>query len=249
MDARHDSPAPLPAFDETGIRRVLVVVAHPDDPEYGTSAAVAEWTARGIEVGYLLLTSGEAGMQRPPEEAGPLRAEEQRRACAEVGVEHLTILEFPDGVLEYGLELRRAIAREIRRFRPDAVVTGSGELFVGWGVDHADHRAAGLAAIDAVRDADNRWVFPELLRDEDLAPWGTTWLLLTGAEPTHAVVIGEASVRRAVASLTAHEAYLADLPWHPAPAEFIPEMLREMGSAAGTPHAVCFRALRMRGEA
>jgi LmbE family N-acetylglucosaminyl deacetylase len=237
--------APQP-WDESGVERILVVVAHPDDAEYGTSAAVAEWTARGIEVAYLLLTAGEAGMQRPPEEAGPLRAQEQRRAGEAVGLARLTILDFPDGMVEYGLPLRRAIAREIRTFRPDAVVTGSGELFVGWGIDHADHRAVGLAAIDAVRDADNRWVFPELLADEALEPWGATWLLLTGREPSVCVPVGEEAVAAAVASLEAHEAYLADLPWHPAPADFIPEMLEQTGRAAGVSHAAGFDAHRLR---
>ena len=238
-----ERPRPLDADP----RRVLVVVAHPDDTEYGTSAAVAAWTARGVEVGYLLLTAGEAGMQRPPAEAAPLRGREQRRACDAVGVERLTILDFPDGSLVYGLELRRAIAREIRAFRPDAVVCGSGELFVGWGIDHADHRAAGLAAIDAVRDADNRWVFPELLQEEDLAPWGVTWLLLTGAPPTHVVEVSPDDADRAVASLEAHEAYLADLPWHPAPRDMISGILREQGEAAGVPLAVGFAAHRLRG--
>lgn len=237
----------LDQFDDSEIKRVLVVAAHPDDPEYGTSAAVAAWTERGIEVGYLLLTAGEAGMQRAPEEAGPLRATEQRRACDAVGVKRLTILDFPDGTLVYSLDLRRAIAREIRAFRPDAVVSGSGELFVGWGIDHADHRAAGLATIDAVRDADNRWVFPELLHKEDLAPWGATWLLLTGTRPTHFVEISPLAEERAVASLTAHEAYLADLPWHPAPSEFIPELLREQGRTAEVPLAITFAAHRLRG--
>lgn len=238
---------PLPLLDEMGLGRVLVVVAHPDDAEYGTSAAVAHWTSRGIEVGYLLLTAGEAGMQRPPEEAGPLRAREQRAACDAVGVERLTILDFPDGVLEYGLPLRRAIAREIRAFRPDAVVCGSGQLEVAWGFDHADHRAAGLAAIDAARDADNRWVFPELLHDEDLAPWGVQRLLLTGARATHCVPVDEAAERRAVASLSAHEAYLADLPWHPAPEELVTGVLAEQGRLAGLPRAVAFAEHRLRG--
>lgn len=240
------SPA-LERLGEDGISRILVVVAHPDDAEYGTSAAVAHWTSHDIEVGYLLLTAGEAGMQRPPEEAGPLRALEQRAACDEVGVERLTILDFPDGALEYGLALRRAIAREIRAFQPDTVICGSGELRVAWGFDHADHRAAGLAAIDAVRDADNRWVFPDLLRDEDLGPWGVRRLLLTGTEPTHFVPIDAEAERHAVASLQAHEAYLADLPWHPDPAEFIPEMLAGQGRAAGVARAVTFAVHELRG--
>jgi len=183
-------------------------------------------------------------MQRPPEEAGPLRTLEQQAACAAVGVKRLTILDFPDGVLEYSLDLRRAIAREIRTFRPDTVVCGGGSLFVEWGVDHADHRVAGLATLDAVRDADNRWVFPELARKEDLAPWGTTRLLLIGAKPTHYVEIGDAALAKAVASLEAHEAYLADLAWHPKPADFVPSMLTHV---PGVEYAVTFGVLDLRG--
>src|SRR5437667_1837098 len=115
----------LPALPEESFQRVLCVVAHPDDMEYGTSAAVARWTARGIEVGYLLLTRGEAGMPNPPEETARLRAAEQQAACAVVGVRHLTVLEHPDGVLVYGLDLRRDICREIRRFKPDVVLGAS----------------------------------------------------------------------------------------------------------------------------
>ncbi len=116
---------PLP---DGGFKRVLCVVAHPDDVEYGTSGAVASWVARGVEVAYLLLTSGEAGMQRPPSDVGPLRAAEQRAACDVVGVRQLQILDHPDGMLVYGLDLRRDIARVIRQFRPDVVVTGSWEV-------------------------------------------------------------------------------------------------------------------------
>lgn len=234
----------LTSLDTSTLHRVLVVVAHPDDAEYGTSAAVAVWTAAGVEVAYLLLTAGEAGMQRPPEEAGPLRALEQQAACEAVGVKRLTILDFPDGTLEYSLDLRRAIAREIRTFRPDTVVCGSGSLMVEWGVDHADHRVAGVATLDAVRDADNRWVFPELARHEDLAPWGTTRVLLVGTKPTHYVEIPDAVLEKAVASLEAHEAYLSDLPWHPKPADFVPSMLSHV---PGVAHAASFGVYELKG--
>lgn len=236
----------LELLPDHGFRRILAVVAHPDDMEYGTSAAVHRWASRGAEVAYLLLTSGEAGMKAPPDEVGPLRAAEQQRACDEVGVERLRILNHPDGVLTYGLDLRRDIAREIRDVRPDVVVTMAWDVEVGWGLNQADHRAAGLAALDACRDADNAWVFPELAR-EGLAPWGPTWLLVGGSpHPTHGVVVSDADVAAAVASLTAHEAYLADLPDHPRPSSFIPEMLREQGRAMDAPQAVLFRAHQLR---
>ncbi len=246
MEATSDTN--LQPLEDADYKRVLVVVAHPDDAEYGTSAAVAHWTGRGVEVAYLLLTGGEAGMQRPPEEAGPLRALEQRHACDIVGAKRLTILDFPDGMLVYGLDLRRAIAREIRTFRPDAVLCGAGELHVPWGIDHADHRAAGLSTIDAVRDADNRWVFRELVDDEGLEPWGVTWLLLNGTTPTHFVELDEASEKRAIASLTAHKAYLADLPWHPAPEDLISGALSGQGAAAGVERALVLAAHRIRGQ-
>ena len=161
-------------------QRVLCVVAHPDDTEYGTSAAVARWTARGIEVGYLLLTRGEAGMPNPPQETARLRVVEQQAACATVGVKHLTVLEHPDGVLVYGLDLRRDICREIRRFKPDVVLGAGYEIDTPYGFDQADHRAAGLATLDAVRDAGNRWVFPEQIDDEGLEPHSVRWYIVPG---------------------------------------------------------------------
>ncbi len=239
--------ADLELLPDHEFTRVLCVVAHPDDMEYGASAAVHRWTQAGVEVAYLLLTSGEAGMQSPPDVVGPLRALEQRQACDAVGVSELTILDHPDGMLQPDLDLRRSIAREIRRFRPDVVVTGTWEEEVDWGLNQADHRAAGLATLDACRDADNTWVFPELAADEGLAKWGPTWLLVHGhTRPTHGVELADADVAAAVASLSAHKAYLADLPDHPQPADFIPGMLQGQGQALGAAHAMLFRAHRLR---
>ena len=168
----------IPPFADDAFRRVLCVVAHPDDVEYGVSSAVAAWTARGVEVAYLLLTRGEAGMDgSPPERTAPLRTEEQIAGSRAVGVAEVEFLDHPDGVLEYSLGLRRDIARVIRRRKPDAVVAGSWDVEFVIGLNQADHRVAGLAAVDALRDAANRWVFPELL-DEGLEPhWcgGCSW--------------------------------------------------------------------------
>ena len=240
----------LERLDDSSWERVLCVVAHPDDLEYGTSAAVAAWTERGTDVAYLLLTSGEAGMQRSPEEVGPLRAQEQRAACERVGVSALTILDHPDGMLTPSLELRRDIARVIRRHRPDVVVTANWEVEAYGGLNMADHRVAGLATVDAVRDADNTWVFRELAEDEGLPKWHTRALLVAGSErPTHAVPVTRAHVEASVASLEAHAAYLADLPGHPAPAAFIPEILRGGGEAAGVEYAAAFRVYDLGGLA
>lgn len=240
----------LPALSSDGWERVLCVVAHPDDMEYGASAAVATWAARGIEVTYLLLTSGEAGMQRPPEQVGPERAAEQRAACDAVGVRGLHILDHPDGMLVYGLDLRRDIARVVRQVRPQAVVVTVWDVEAYGGLNQADHRAAGLSALDAVRDADNTWVFHELARDEGLAKWGTGVLLVAGHErPTHAVAVEQDAVDASVRSLQAHTAYLADLPGHPKPEVFLPQILRAGGEAAGTDYAVPFRVYDLGGIA
>ncbi|MDZ5077063.1 PIG-L deacetylase family protein [Nesterenkonia sp. HG001] len=202
----------LPLYDDAGLSRVLCVAAHPDDLEYGASTAVARWTARGAKVSYLLLTAGEAGMRsRDPEEVAALRSAEQRRACDIVGVEDLVILDLPDGMLQADLDTRRLIARRIRQVRPDVVVTQPWELKVEWGLNHADHRAAGIAVVDAVRDADNPWVFRELLEQERLEPWGAKELIVVGAEPTHLVDVTGEPLEKGIASLQAHQEYLAEL--------------------------------------
>lgn len=238
----------LPALPDADWKRVLAVVAHPDDMEYGTSAAVAAWARRGVEVGYVLLTSGEAGMSDRPEVVGPLRAREQRAACATVGVSQLTILNHPDGMLEPGLPLRKDIARTIRQFRPDAVVTANYEVEAYGSLNMADHRVAGLAVIDAIRDADNTWVFRDLGEDEGLPKWRTRALLVSGDErPTHGLAVDQEDVDASVASLRCHEAYLEHVTGHPDPGDFIPEILRRGGAAMGVEHAVAFRTYDLGG--
>ena len=204
--------AALDFYDDSQLRRVLCVVAHPDDMEYGGSAAVARWTAQGVEVSYLLLTAGEAGMRsQDPKDAADIRAQEQRRACELVGVRDLVILDLPDGTLEPSLEARRQIARRIRQVRPDMVLTQTWDLQVGWGLNHADHRAAGLATLDAIRDADNPWVFRELFEQELLEPWGVKELLVFGGTPSHVIDISGEALQQGLDSLEAHEQYLAEL--------------------------------------
>jgi LmbE family N-acetylglucosaminyl deacetylase len=152
--------------------RALAVVAHPDDLEYGAASAVARWTSQGKRVGYLLVTRGEAGIDAmSPEEAGSVREKEQRQSARLVGVETVEFLDHKDGVIEYGLPLRRDIAGAVRQHRPEVLLTLNFQLT--WGgpmLNMADHRWVGLAVLDAARDAANRWIFPELLK-EGLEPW------------------------------------------------------------------------------
>jgi len=234
----------LPRLPDDDFARVLCVVAHPDDMEYGSSAAVATWIRRGARVRYLLLTRGEAGMDNTePERTKEIRTAEQEAACRAVGVERVDFLDHPDGNLVYGLDLRRDIAAAIREFRPDVVVTGSWEVeFVRGMLNQADHRAAGLATLDAVRDAGNRWVFPEQLGD-GIEPHSVRWLLVSGdPAPTHGVEIDEQALEAAVASLEAHGAYLASIPWHPTARQLVTMVTAMMGKGLGAERGVLFRA-------
>jgi LmbE family N-acetylglucosaminyl deacetylase len=220
--------------------RAVAVVAHPDDLEYGTASAVARWTAQGKDVSYVLVTDGEAGIDvMAPDKAGPLRQEEERRSAAVVGVDRVEFLGHADGLVENGLALRRDIAGALRRLRPDIVLTMNFEL--SWGdsgnVNHADHRATGLAVLDACRDAANRWVFPE--RGE---PWGgTRHVYVAGAsQATHFVDVS-ATIDAGVASLREHSVYLAGLGRDFDPDEFLRNMAGFAGMVAGCEYAVAFQ--------
>ena len=200
-------------------QRALVVAAHPDDIEYGLAAAVAAWTAAGKEVHYLLATRGEAGMAGvPPAEAAPLREEEERRSAAVVGVSEVQFLDHRDGVLVGGPDLRRDIAAAIRRHQPELVVTGYfGATWTPPGVspayvNSADHRALGQSVIDAVADAGNEWIFPDL--DEDR--WTGVQYIAVGemTYPPHEVDVAD-TVELAVASLSEHRRYLELLSGEP----------------------------------
>lgn len=237
----------LAVLPDSGWERVLCIVAHPDDMEYGASAAVSAWTSRGIEVIYALLTTGETGMAEPPEIVAPLRRAEQEAACDTVGVSDLRVLDHPDGMLVADLDLRRDIATLVRETKPDAVLTANFDFEAYGGLNQADHRAAGIAVVDGVRDAANPWVFRELGRD-GLRAWKTKAILVAGhPEPTHAVPVSGRDVERAVRSLECHEAYLAHIGDHPEPSVFIPEILAEGGRASGAEHAVVLRVYDLGG--
>ncbi len=194
-------------------QRALAIVAHPDDLEYGAAGAVAAWTDAGREVAYLLATRGEAGIDTmAPDRAAEVREAEQRASAAEVGVTEVEFLDHRDGVIEEGLALRRDLAAAIRRHRPELVITLNHRDSWGFGPwNSADHRAVGRTVLDAKADAGNRWIFPELV-DQGLEPWnGVRWVAVAGsAYPTHAVDVST-TLEQAVASLSAHRAYLSAL--------------------------------------
>lgn len=226
--------------------RALVVVPHPDDMEYGGAAAIARWTGLGKSIAYCLLTSGEAGIDGlTPQECGPLREEEQRKACAAVGVDVVEFLGFPDGTLEYGLPMRRAIAASIRRHRPEIVITVNfRETYGGVMLNQADHIAGGRATLDAARDAGNRWVFTDLV-DEGLQPWSGVKEVWAAGSPdaTHGVDVTD-SFEAGLASLREHKAYLEGLgPDAGDPAEFLEGFARQTGTQLGVAMGVSMEVL------
>ncbi|OBG79927.1 GlcNAc-PI de-N-acetylase [Mycobacterium sp. GA-1841] len=180
----------------TDWHKALVLVAHPDDPEYGVGAAVAKWTAAGKSVHYALASRGEAGIAgMPPEEAGPLREGEQRRSAAIVGVDDVEFWDFPDSDIRNTAELQAKIAETLTKLRPDVVVT----LYSGpqWAPgapnqrDHIEFAHAVAAAYDSVSEP-------------------PAWLFENGPDPTHCEVVDDYT-DLAVKSLSAHEVYLSVL--------------------------------------
>jgi LmbE family N-acetylglucosaminyl deacetylase len=228
--------------------RALCVVAHPDDLEYGASSAVARWTSQGKQVTYLLATRGEAGIDAmPPHEAGPLREAEERHGAALVGVDIVEFLGLTDGVLQPGPALRREIARAIRRHKPEVIISTNFRL--SWGgrsLNMADHRVLGEAVLDASRDAGNRWIFPELIED-GFDPWDGVRLVCFGGspEPTHGVDI-TGFVAAGIASLEAHEAYLAGLgDTGSDPAALLTGQAESAGARVGVSHATLFEVFEL----
>jgi LmbE family N-acetylglucosaminyl deacetylase len=186
----------LEAFP-TDWRTALVLVPHPDDPEYGCAAAVAKWTSQGKTVHYALACRGEVGIAgMAPEEAGPLREAEQLRSAAIVGVQDVQFWDFPDSQIRNTPELRATIADTITTLAPDVVLT----IYSGpeWAPgapnqrDHIEFSNAVAAAYDSLSDPPR-------------------WLFENGPDITHAEVIDDECYDRAVASLAAHEVYLSVL--------------------------------------
>jgi len=227
--------------------RCLAIVAHPDDLEFGSSAALARWTAQGKSVVEVLATRGEAGIDGlDPTESARVRSEEQRASAAIVGADGVEFLDHADGMLVAGLELRRDLARAIRRHRPDVIVTLSfREGFWGGGSswNHVDHRVLGEAVVDAVRDASNRWVFPELLA-EGHAPWGEVRFVLAASSPRsdHYVDVTD-SLELGIASLEAHRAYIDGLGGDFAAEPFLRGMSEPTGREVGVGAAVVFELI------
>jgi LmbE family N-acetylglucosaminyl deacetylase len=204
--------------DIEGIERVLVVVAHPDDCDFGCAATTARWTDAGIQVGYCIVTDGQAGghdRSVPRDRMAAIRRAEQTEAARVVGVGDITFLGYPDGELTVSHALRRDITRVIRRLRPDRVVSQSPER--SWGriyASHPDHLAAAEATICAVYpDSRNPFAHPGLLQEEGLEPHTVRELWIMGTtERVNQWVDVTATADRKLEALRCHRSQYQDWP-------------------------------------
>ncbi|HEX2700309.1 MAG TPA: PIG-L deacetylase family protein [Acidimicrobiales bacterium] len=200
--------------DERPVERILVVVAHPDDVDFGAAGSVATWTGQGITVSYCVVTDGDAGgfdRAVPRREMAAMRHAEQEASARRVGVTDVRYLGYPDGRLVTTLELRRDISRVIRQVRPQRVVTQSpvrnlARIFAS----HPDHLAAGEATVSAVYpDSRNPFAFPELL-EEGHEPWTVDeiWLMASTAADVYVDITD--TYARKVEALLCHVSQLPD---------------------------------------
>jgi LmbE family N-acetylglucosaminyl deacetylase len=224
----------------------MVIVAHPDDADFGPAATFARWIEEGTRAHLVCCTSGDAGSDDPrtdPLELARLREQEQRAAAAHVGYEAVTFLHQPDGALENDLALREQLVRLIRSFRPDAVAAMDPTVLIhedGY-IQHTDHRAAAMAAVDAVYPAArNAMAFPHLALQEGLAPHEVGRLYLFWTDRPNAWVDVTSTLERKIAALREHASQLRE---PEALEERIRSWAREEGKRVGVEAADSFRVV------
>jgi LmbE family N-acetylglucosaminyl deacetylase len=226
----------------------MVIVAHPDDADFGPAATIAGWVAAGSVAHLVCCTSGDAGAEDPrtdPLELARRREAEQRAAARQVGYEQVTFLHQPDGALANDLALREQLVRLIRSFRPDAVLTMDPTVLIhadGY-VSHTDHRAAGMAALDAVYPAArNGMAFPNLAIHEGLEPHIVSRLYLFFSDQPNVWVDVTATIDRKIAALREHASQIHE------PEELedrIRSWARESGERVGVDAAESFRMVAL----
>ena len=224
--------------------RFMVIAAHPDDADFGPAATAARWIDAGSTGWLVCCTSGDQGGEDPdldPLKLAATREAEQRAAGAVVGYAGISFLHQPDGALANDLALRELLVREIRTFRPDAVFATDPEvLFHGdGGVNHTDHRAAGMAAVDAVYPAArNPMAFPTLARD-GLAAHSVRRLYLFWSNQPNSWVDVSATLQRKLDALAEHRSQIHD-------PDSLATRIREWAAEEGQPIGVAAaEALRL----
>jgi LmbE family N-acetylglucosaminyl deacetylase len=234
------------SMEWTEIGRVLVMVAHPDDAEFGAAGTVARLTADGKDVFYGIATDGSKGSAEPdmtPDRLTAIRKREQQAAATVLGVKEVCFLDFPDGMLLPTLELRRAITGAIRKYKPDVLIcqNPSRDLTASPFAQHPDHLATGEAALAAAYPcARDRLTFPELL-SEGLEPHAVKEVWVSGTGTPDIYIDIAATLDQKVAALLAHESQVE----RGRIETMIPERARQIGSARGLEYAEAFKLLNL----
>jgi len=228
------------------IKRVLVIVAHPDDAEFGCGGTVSKWVKAGREIAYLILTNGDKGSSdrsMMPEVLARLRVEEQLNAARVLGVERVQFLGYPDGELENTREVRRAVTAEIRRFRPELIVCQNPERTPNVYASHRDHRTAGDVALDCVYPlARDHLAFPELLA-QGLEPHKVLEVYLVGAAKLQVVVDISDAIELKLKALACHTSQMGDF----ARVEgWVRERAAKLGKPKGYDYAEAFGRILLR---
>ncbi|GIL14488.1 MAG: GlcNAc-PI de-N-acetylase [Chloroflexota bacterium] len=228
--------------------RILVIVAHADDIEFGIAGSIARWTDEGHQVTYCIVTDGAAGSNAPDadlEELVRTREAEQRQAAAVVGVSDVRFLGYPDGMLQHTLELRRDLTRLIRELKPHRVVCADPTLvFAGnFYINHPDHRAAAEAAVYATfPSAGTRPIFRELLA-EGYEPHDVDELWTMFSDHADTVVDVSATIERKVEALLCHRSQVG-----PEVADMVRKWAAEEGQKHGYTFAETFRVIKLKDE-
>jgi LmbE family N-acetylglucosaminyl deacetylase len=198
------------------VQNILVVLAHPDDPDFFCGATLARWAGMGHQIRYCLLTRGDKGVRDTivnPKDLAATREIEQKNAAKVYGVKDVAFLDFEDGYLVPDLHARKEVSRVIRQVRPDIIVTCDPTYIFGESnINHPDHRAAGQIVVDAVFPAaGNPLYFPELLNDEGLQPHGVreVWMTVTGQANTTIDVTDWWAIK--IEALHCHETQISDM--------------------------------------
>lgn len=226
--------------------RAMFIYAHPDDIDFGVAGTAAKWAARGCDVSYVVITDGnvgshENGMTR--EKLAQIRRREQQAAADAAGAARCIFLGYDDGLLQPTLALRKDLVREIRRYKPNVVICGDPTFYYNdTYINHPDHRAAAVAALDAVFPAaEMPLVFPELEEEDGVTPHKTNYVLISHAEDADYFVDITETMETKIKALQQHESQVGD--WDAA--EHLKKWAARRGQKVGFTYAESYRRITL----
>lgn len=229
--------------------KAMAIVAHPDDIEFSCSGTLAKWKNNGSKISYVLCTSGDVGIATPGmtrEKATEIREEEAREAAKIVGADEIIFLREPDGLLQPTLDLRKKLVREIRRFKPEVVITGDPTVVFAdeTYINHPDHRAAATAALDAVFPASGQPNLFQELEDEGLKSHKVRKVYITGRHQSEVVIDISDTMDIKLQALRAHKSQFPN--WDPG--EMVKKWASERAQGHGMQYAEIFRVITIESD-